>query len=61
MKLYLIISFALTITLYFTLQVLAMLFGGDTPVPLWGSIVSAAIMLNFTIASAALIYKIIKL
>ena len=61
MKLYLIISFALTITLYFTLQVLAMLFGGDTTVPIWGVIASAAIMLNFIIASIALIYKAIKL
>ncbi len=60
MKLYLIISFALAIALYLTLVVLAMLFG-NMPVPLWGSIVSAAIMLNFTIASAVLIYKIIKL
>ena len=60
MKLYLIISFALAIALYLTLVVLATLFG-NMPVPLWGGIVSAAIMLNFIIASTTLIYKIIKL
>ena len=61
MKLYCIISFALAFILYFTLQVLAMLFGGDTTVPIWGVIASAAIMLNHIIASIALIYKTIKL